>query len=49
MAIGCVLEKVAHGGPTEVDLLGFTVIHSSLSSFMQLITNLESFECLVFL
>ena len=49
MAGGCVLEVVAHGDPTEVELLGFTVIHSSLSSVMQVITNLESFECLVFL
>ena len=43
MADSCILEVVAHRGPTYVELLRFTVIHSSLSSFMQLITNLESF------
>ena len=47
MADGCILEVVAHTGSTEMELLGFTVIHSSLSSFMQLFTNLESFEWLV--
>ena len=49
MAGGGILEVVAHGGPTEVELLGFTVIHSFLSSLMQLFTYLESFDCLVFL
>lgn len=47
MAGGSILEVVAHGGLTEVELLGFTVNHSFLLSFMQLFTNLESFECLV--
>lgn len=41
MAGGCILEVVAYGGLTEVVLLGFTVIHSLLSSFMQLFTNLD--------
>ena len=45
---GCyILEVVAHGGSTEIELLRFTVIHSSLSSLKQIFTNLESFECLV--
>ena len=43
MAGSCILEVVAHRGPTYVELLGFTVIHSSLLSFMKLITNKESF------
>ena len=47
MAGGCILEVVAHGGSTEIELLGFTVIHSSLSSFIQIYTNLECFERLV--
>lgn len=41
MAGGCILEVVAYGGLTEVVLLGFTVIHSFVSSFMQLFTNLD--------
>lgn len=41
MAGGCILEVVAYGGLTEVVLLGFTVILSFVSSFMQLFTNLD--------
>ena len=47
MAGGCILEVVAHGGSTEIELSGFTVIHSSKSSCTQIFTNLECFECLV--
>ena len=39
MAGGCILEVVVHGASTEIELLGFTVIHSSLSSFIQIFTN----------
>lgn len=47
MAGGCILGVVAHGRSTEIEMLGFTVNHSSLSSFIQIFTNLECFECLV--
>ena len=30
MAGGCILQVVAHVGSTEIELLGFTVIHSSV-------------------